>query len=411
MKAAGEGELGFNKNLRLSKILCDHMSVVVVSSTDEDNAAAVFETLNDRGLGLSTPDLLRNLLMRRASSDDVRGRVVTAWQTILGVADDASVDDFLRHYWVSRRGDVKSRKLYRELKSSIETENINSLDFSLDLADAVPLYRDIVRAQDSDIEVQRQLQGMRALGAKVLYPAMLSAIQVRDGHAEGLREFAAALVTTYVRYIVIGGRESTTLETTVFAAAAELRETKNFVEAVAKLRAIAPSAEDFVSRFRRASVSRIATARYLLREIEHAKRSTEEVEVQAPDRVHVEHIYPQTPAADAKWANHAQEVNRLGNLTLLGRRLNTSIKNGSFGVKKATGYVDSDILMTQELLAYPDWNGETIDARQEELSRWAFEIWHFTGEALEVDKELPPERLPADDPQILDELPDVPSAS
>jgi uncharacterized protein with ParB-like and HNH nuclease domain len=43
------------------------MSVVAVSSTDEDNAAAVFETLNDRGIGLSTPDLLRNLLLRRAT--------------------------------------------------------------------------------------------------------------------------------------------------------------------------------------------------------------------------------------------------------------------------------------------------------------------------------------------------------
>ena len=46
------------------------MSVVAVVSGDEDNAATVFETLNDRGIGLSTPDLLRTLLIRRAQEAD-----------------------------------------------------------------------------------------------------------------------------------------------------------------------------------------------------------------------------------------------------------------------------------------------------------------------------------------------------
>src|SRR6266536_4997119 len=52
----GDGEAAFKWNLRISGVLCDHMSVVAVTSTDEDNAAAVFETLNDRGIGQSTPD-------------------------------------------------------------------------------------------------------------------------------------------------------------------------------------------------------------------------------------------------------------------------------------------------------------------------------------------------------------------
>ena len=62
------GEAAFQWALRIVDVLCNHMSVVSVSSTDEDNAAAVFETLNDRRIGLSTPDLLRNLLLSRARS-------------------------------------------------------------------------------------------------------------------------------------------------------------------------------------------------------------------------------------------------------------------------------------------------------------------------------------------------------
>jgi uncharacterized protein with ParB-like and HNH nuclease domain len=131
----GGGESAFKWNLRVSRVLCDHMSVVAVTSTDDDNAAEVFETLNDRGIGLSTPDLLRNLLMRRAPDEDARGRIVAAWETVLGINEEVSVEEFLRHYWVSHRGDVKARKLYREIKGTILKEDIESLSLSRDLAE------------------------------------------------------------------------------------------------------------------------------------------------------------------------------------------------------------------------------------------------------------------------------------
>ncbi|MEX2226448.1 MAG: DUF262 domain-containing protein [Dehalococcoidia bacterium] len=49
----GRGEPAKDWALRIRQVLTDHMSVVVVSSLDEDSAATVFETLNDRGIGLS----------------------------------------------------------------------------------------------------------------------------------------------------------------------------------------------------------------------------------------------------------------------------------------------------------------------------------------------------------------------
>jgi hypothetical protein len=409
--AAGGGEAAFLRNLRISRILCDHMSVVAVSSTDEDNAAAVFETLNDRGIGLSTPDLLRNLLLRRAPDEDTRKRIVAAWQTVLAINEEASVDEFIRHYWVSHRGDVKARKLYREIKDKIINENIESLALSLDLAETAPIYRDIVRARDDDPELQRLLEGIRALGAKALYPALLSGYAVAEGDdGKGkLRNLARALTTMFVRYNVIAGRETTVMESTIYEVAANLRKTKDFDAAVAALAALAPDADDFVARFQRASVSRIATARYLLRELEHAKRRTQELSVEGTDRVHVEHIYPQTPDG-ARWPNHAQMINRLGNLTLLGKRLNTSIKNADFATKKEKGYEGSDILMTKELLARDAWDAAAIDERQRELSNWIFEIWSFPGEAAPTpvepgQGELAVEASEAD----LEQLPEVPA--
>ncbi len=410
----GGGEAAFQRNLRISRALCDHMSVVAVSSTDEDNAAAVFETLNDRGIGLSTPDLLRNLLLRRAPNDATRDRIVAAWQRVLAINEEASVEEFLRHYWVSNRGDVKARKLYRVIKDTIIAENIDSLAMSLDLAETAPVYRDIVRAREDDPELRRLLEGIRALGAKALYPALLSGYAAEDeGGKEKLRLLASALVALFVRYNVIGGRETTVMETTVYQAAANLRSTKDFGAAVESLAALAPDAEDFINRFQRASVSRVATARYLLREIEHAKRQTQEVAVEGTDRVHVEHIYPQAPDGP-KWPNHAQVINRLGNLTLLGKRLNTSIKNADFATKKTEGYAGSDIVMTKELLSLDTWDTEAIAKRQRELSDWIVDIWEFPGEmppAMPDAEAGEPEPETAEETgtAALDQLPEVPA--
>jgi hypothetical protein len=242
--AAGGGELAFQWNLRIAKVLCDHMSVVAVTSSDEDNAAAVFETLNDRGIGLSTPALLRNLLLRRADDADSRVPIVAAWKTVLDIDDESSVDEFLRHYWVSHRGDVKARKLYREIKAKIVEEGTDSLAFSLDLAEAAPTYRDIARARDDDPELRRILEGIRALGAKALYPALLSGYAAAEGdeNLEDLRALARALATMFVRYNMIGGRESTVMETRVYAVAAQLRRDKDFGAAMQALAALAPDA-------------------------------------------------------------------------------------------------------------------------------------------------------------------------
>jgi hypothetical protein len=385
----GGGDAAFQWNLRIGQVLCDHMSVVAVTSTDEDNAAAVFETLNDRGIGLSTPDLLRNLLLRRATDENAREQIVAAWSTILGIDEEASVDEFLRHYWVSHRGDVKARKLYREIKGKILEEDTSSLTLSQDLAESAPVYRDIVRGRDDDADLQRLLDGIRALGAKALYPAVLAGYaaigeegttpEERAQQKQSLSMLIHALTALFVRYNVIGGRETTVMESKVYEVAAQLRQDADFGATVSALAELVPDADEFVANFARASINRMATARYLLREIEHAKRVTGEVAVEAPDKVHIEHVYPQTPSG-TKWPNHTQIINRLGNLTLLGKRLNTSVKNADFSTKKARAYQPSDIVMTKELAELSTWDTDAVNARQAELSNWIFGIWGFPEE-------------------------------
>ena len=255
---------------------CDHMSLVAVTSTDEDNAAAVFETLNDRGIGLSTPDLLRNLLLRRAPDEDRaradRGRLANGPRasTTRPASRSSSATTGSATAATSRPASSTARSRTRS-----STEDIDSLAFSRDLAETAPLYRDIVRAREDDPELQQAIWPAFACSApRRCTRSLLSgyAATGEDGDKTKLRELAHALIAMFVRYNVIGGRETTVMETTVYGVAAKLRNDKEFDAAIAALAALAPDAKDFVERFKRASISRIATARYLLREIEHAKR-------------------------------------------------------------------------------------------------------------------------------------------
>lgn len=145
--------------------------------------------------------------------------------------------------------------------------------------------------------------------------------------------------------------------------------------AIQRAREFAPSAESFVERFKTVQIPNRNQARYILRELEHAKRLTAELAVEAPDRVHIEHIYPQSPAS--KWANHTTVIDRLRNLTLLSRRLNVTIKNSGFDIKRSY-YEQSDLLLTRELLDYGAWDAVAVDERQARLSEYALELWGFS---------------------------------
>lgn len=138
----------------------------------------------------------------------------------------------------------------------------------------------------------------------------------------------------------------------------------------------APSEELFAQSFKGLSfsITEHGTARYLLELFNREMAPTGEVDVAGSQRVHVEHIYPQNPKANEKWPDHAKYVLRLGNLTLLDKRLNEQIKNSMFPIKKPF-YADSQLMVTKALLAFDDWSPQAIEERQVELLALAMKMW------------------------------------
>jgi hypothetical protein len=294
--------------------------------------------------------------------------------------EESNVEQFLRHYWVSLNGDVKTRSLYREMKASFLEKGVDPVAFSSDLASAAVDYRTLKDSSDPNENIKKSLEDINQLNATVLYPALMSSFAIRESVTEDdLAEFTRGLLILYVRHSLILGRESTRLEAEIYAVAREIRESETLANAIVSIREFAPPIADFVRGFELATIPRTDSAKYVLRELELSKRQTEELILANGKKVQLEHIYPQTPLAGQRAANHSGLINRIGNQTLLDHRLNASIKNVAFADKKTKAYGTSELLITRELLqnGADIWGPEEIKSRQEALAALAAAVWRF----------------------------------
>lgn len=91
----------------------------------------------------------------------------------------------------------------------------------------------------------------------------------------------------------------------------------------------------------------------------------------------IEHIYPQHEgfAWEGKITRKKEyHANRIGNLLILPRKLNSKIGNSGFDDKKIV-YQNCQMLSTKEITKYDDWNIHTIDERTQKLLEWASKEW------------------------------------
>jgi hypothetical protein len=358
-----------NRVLRIQRVLTGHLSVIAITSKDEDNASAVFETLNDRGIGLSTTDLLRSFLLRRSNDAD-REEIVRAWEEIFDLDNIADVDGFIRHFWISHRGDVKSRSLYREIKNDILKNDASSKSFVADMQNAANYYEMIISPELSTKEVSGALGEIHLLNAKSLIPAALACLESSAGDLIK-QEILNILINAYVRYIVIAKLDGSRFESMIYGLAPSLRKSPDPSQLRQALKDKLPTNAEFKSAFGKVVVSRRNLQRYLLLKLESALDADREIA--PPKKVHVEHIYPQKPKV--AWdGDHRRWIDRLGNLTLLARGLNQSAKNAEFA-DKLPKYRESELLLTKELTGLTAWNSEQIEKRQAGMAERAESIW------------------------------------
>lgn len=116
------------KSLR-KKVLS--LKLVFIQLDNEDDAYLIFETLNTRGKDLTTPDLVKNLLLQKLRSSNVTlDRYKLIWNNILEKFDNNGleqtvVESFLYHHWLSKYGETTQKKLFGQIKEHIDSPSKN----------------------------------------------------------------------------------------------------------------------------------------------------------------------------------------------------------------------------------------------------------------------------------------------
>ncbi|MCE9635601.1 MAG: DUF262 domain-containing HNH endonuclease family protein [Planctomycetes bacterium] len=358
---------------RLANALVNHFEVIILTSDDEDDASTIFETLNARGLGLSTGDLLRSWLLSRARSDAELAEMLECWSDLFGCAGTGERgESIIRWSWIAEHGDVKARSLYKEIKKDLV--GVDALQYCRTIRNDAQAYRDIRDGDCERLVIAEVWSSLDALKAHAAFPLLFAAKRFLG--ASDLDELSWAAFALCVRHNVVCRRDRARFETACFEAALAVSNGQGVAAALDLLRGVNPSDEDFRLGFSSLTFARhqAPVARVLLRLIEQSLRATHEDTIADSRSVHVEHIYPRNPPAERRWESHDALVGSLGNLTLLAKPLNESASNAAFEAKRDGVYAQSRIEMTRRLTTVAVWDEAALASRTRDLCEQALSV-------------------------------------
>jgi hypothetical protein len=402
---------------RYYAFLCHRIKLIRVKTASMTHALKVFETINDRGVGLDSMDLLKNLLFMQAKPDQFE-KLRDGWKALVDVLYKAREKPlrFLRYYILANHNVERLREdeIYRwfvEHKREAAYER-DPLGFAQRLLSAAEAYGRFVQGQNADGTLNRYLDNLRFLsGAARQHLILLMAGRHLDRTA--FTELCRHLENLFFAYVIT--REPTKEFERTFArwtaplrGVGSLEDLQVFVE-----KYFVPAKRSLASRFKLAfrEMQEDQLQKYRLMYVlakltqhvdELAKGDTPTVtslKTYINSKVHLEHILPQTPSEEVRKAFGANDydayVRRLGNLTLLEKSINISAGNNLFAQKRQA-YDQSDFLLTRslgrpigvgvdtayqraaELLErFDSWEPADVERRQGMLGRLAWTVWEM----------------------------------
>ena len=390
-----------------------NVKVVRIQTQDIAHALKVFETINDRGMGLDSMDLLKNLMFMQAEKVDF-DKLKVKWKKLVDTLHRAGEKPlrFLRYfvfatYHVAR---LREKEIYQWF---VENKDLcgytdDPLGFVDLLNEAARAYTNFVAGKNVDGSSNRYLDNLRYLSG-VARQQLILLLAGRHLSIENFTELSRQIENLFFAYIIT--REPTRQFERDFAQwAREMRDVKDHqgLEAFLNLH-FRPAKQELATRFALAfeELDEDSIQKYRMRYI--LGKMTQHVNEQAygpqaenlgkfVKQKDVEHILPQSPPEEVVQSfDKPDEIeyytHRLGNMAMLENSINSSISNSPFA-KKKTGYAQSQFLLTKSiavdprvgnntainraiegLITFDEWTSESIEQRQEMLANLAKKVW------------------------------------
>jgi Protein of unknown function DUF262/Protein of unknown function (DUF1524) len=368
------------------------MVFTVITVSDDLKAYKVFETLNARGVKLSTPDLLKNFLYSLIDSEEEIGaermqELDDVWKTIINQLGKHDFSRFLSVEWNSRHSITNKHSLFKEIRKET-LDGSKAFVYLHHLRATSEVYAALQSSSDELWEIHAFKDYAAPLKTaletfdifNIVQPQVVLMAAYSKFEPAKFVKIAGYLEAVSVRYNAIA-HEATSKQEKVYNRLAQAISSGNITrlqEVRSALSEVYLSDDDFMKAFTMKTMPTQQTpkkVRYVLAQLEQMLSGGSPLK---DGELALEHILPQNP--DGSWSIYfdyeTQEKckHRLGNMTLLTKEENKALGNVGFEEKRKR-YAQSTIRLTQKCAEYDEWTPDAIERHQEWLASLAVQRW------------------------------------
>jgi len=379
------------------------IEVAAVVLSKDEKAHLIFETLNERGEPLTQSDRIKNTIMYEAHVTDDEQRAFRLWgmfedewwrkETKEGRLVRIHNDRFLNHWVVMRtRHSVTSDRVAADFRTYIRKEaKDNPLKVEAiaeEIKDTGLLYKEI----ETDAIQRNRLyfSRLKALEIGVVTPLLLW-LYTSGVQEEKVTKSHAILDSYLVRRMLCGlssnglNRYFIDLLPKLSANEADAVILRHLSESTVENQVWPSDRMVHETLMNRRVGGTVVRRKLVLEAIEQHYRGVKTEPLGDTSSLTIEHIMPQEwgrhyplseDTAEAKEKRN-EAVHRVGNLTLVTGRLNSSMSNAPWEEKRGTLAKHSTLLLNRLLLesAPQTWDEEAIDSRSEKMIEAICKIW------------------------------------
>lgn len=401
--------------LRVLDVLRLKIKLLQISTQDESESFDIFMSLNSTGKNLGAADLVKSHMFSKltlglstAERSKKNQELTERWQGVLTNLNQGDIDQFLRHYLLSRQNDrtLKEKEIFPIFKDLLDPKRPGNEGKTAgelteenlkQIIEASIVYEELLSCTAlNSFTGQRSLRTLLEVGSAyriLLMRVFAAGSPYSDSEKE---QITTKVESLNLRWVLSGGN-SQILENFYQKLANEKEKTgKPYLadEILEELVAKTPSDEEVVVKFRAEAKSAKQTKLILFR----IEQELGLEEVYDPKNVSIEYIAPvkDAPGSDfwvrklfpgepeAMDLEYETTISQWGNQTIVEKPVPNAAKAADFnekvnGNEEYVGYVNSKFAMTRGLNTVEDWDRFSIRARNEWIGQAVLDIWPVDG--------------------------------
>lgn len=364
--------------------IVENLYFTIIKVNDEMNAFRVFETLNARGVQLSSADLLKNYLFSLVDNTSEHPERVNIleekWTKLTTNVRAEKLPDFIRYYWNSKNKTVRSNDLFKVLRNNIKEDRS-----VFELINDMLAYSDIYMALKNESDdlwnerdkVQEYVSLLNIFNLKQPISMLMAAYKYLSNE-DFERVLYDAIVVSF-RYNVICGKNPNDIEKVFNDIAIKISNNNTYDKNLLSKIYVNDNefTVSFISKVFPENARNNKIIKYILGKYERFKGGLRDVSI-VSELDTIEHIYPQHPNEEWNDDNLDSLIYRLGNMCLLEKKLNNNIGNKRYA-EKVEVLNQSTFITTNSISSeYPEWVQQSIVDRQKQMAKCAKTIWKIT---------------------------------